>query len=163
MFMDGKTKFRTTRSVQLATTRNYMEKRRLGQTVLQYQKECKEIMKQLRDRQYSFLKAKYPHIVAMNSLQMMGKSNPQAKRSRRETGLCSIPATYVKKDMNTTSSRRDVKRTVKQQPNETENIYKRQKGTISLPSLTRRDIKHRENLEIKYVTRRLPPLDELHT
>lgn len=163
MFNDSK--FRMTKSVQLATTRNYMERRRLGQTILQYQKESREIMKQLRDRQYSFLKAKYPHIAAMNSLQMMGKDdfNPRQSTKRcneicRETRMVSRPVTYVKKEINTSGN--DRKRTVKHSPNETERIYRKQKSTISLPSLTSRHIKQNRNLETKYVTTRLPPLDE---
>ncbi|CAB3984006.1 Hypothetical predicted protein [Paramuricea clavata] len=165
MFNDNK--FRMTRSVQLATARNYMERRRLGQTILQYQKESREIMKQLRDRQHSFLKAKYPHIAAMNSLQMMGKDDfnprPSTKRcneinSSRETRLVSKSVTYVKKEINTSRNNRG--RTAKCSPNETERIYRKQKSTISLPSLTSRHIKQNRNLEIKYVTTRLPPLDE---
>ncbi len=167
MFTDSKSKFPTTRSVQLATTRNYMEKRRLGQTILQYQKECKEIMKQLRDKQYSFLKAKYPHIVAMNNLQMMRKDelNSGTKgfdeiTAGRERRLVSRPLTYVEKELNTSGNNR--KRAEKRLPNGTERIYRRQKSTISLPSLTKRDIEQNRDLQIKYVTTRLPPLDELH-
>ena len=159
MFNEGKSKFQTTKSVQLATTRNYMEKRRLGQTILQYQKECKEIMKQLRDKRYSFLKAKYPHIIAMNSLHKEGIDSDR-RRFNGETHLVSRPETYVERDLNMLRNNR--KRTVNRLPKNTERICRGQESSISLPSLTKSDMKKNRSVEIKYVTTRLPPLDELH-
>lgn len=164
MFNESKSKFQTTKSVQLATTRNYMEKRRLGQTILQYQKECKEIMKQLRDKRYSFLQAKYPHILAMNSLHKEEFDSNGSDRRRcddsdksRETHLVTRPETYVKKDLNTLRNNR--RRRVNRLPKKTERICRRQESTISLPTLTKSDMEKNRSVEIKYVTTRLPPLD----
>ena len=56
--------FRTTKSIQYATTRNYVEKKRLGETILRYQKECKKIMKDLHEKRNNFIKIKYPRLIA---------------------------------------------------------------------------------------------------
>ena len=167
MFNDGKAKYRTTRSVQLATTRNYMEKRRLGQTILQYQKECKEIMKQMRDKQYSFLQAKYSHIVAMNSLQTIAKDdfNSGAKKSNEFKSyppekLVSRSEINFKEQINGFGNTRGVART--HLSSETERIYRRRTNKISLPPLTGKTTGQNRDVHVDYVTTRLPPLDKLH-
>ena len=168
MFDDSKSKFRT-RSIRLATTRNYMEGRRLGQTILQYQKECRGIMKQLRDKQYSFLKAKYPHIVARNSLINMAKRENHTNAGCNEnksnpppTKLMAIwPATNARKEMITTGKKQQG--TVKHLSSKNDRMHGRQKSTISLPSLTEKRIGRSQKLEVRYVPTRLPPLDELHS
>ena len=106
-----------------------MEKRRLGQTIIQYQKECREIMKQLRDKQYSFLQAKYSHIVAMNSLQIIAqddfesstKKRNESKSCQRRT-LVSRPAANFKKEINRSGNNKGIE---KHSSSETERIYRR--------------------------------------
>ena len=123
-------------------------------------------MKQLRDKRYSFLKAKYPHILAMNTLHNPRKEEIDSRTRRcdnfdksRQTTLVSRPQTYIKKDLNTLRNNR--KRTVNRLQKETGRICWRQESTISLPSLTKGDTEKNKGVEIKYVTTRLPPLDEL--
>ena len=165
MFNDSKSKYRTTRSVQLATTRNYMEKRRLGQTILQYQKECREIMKQLRDKQYSFLQAKYSHIVAMNNLQIIAKDDFHSgtkKFNELKSGqgrtLVSRPNANFKEEINGSGNSKGIE---KHWSSKTERIYRKQKNKISLPPLTRKTSEENRNFDVNYVTTRLPPLDDI--
>ena len=160
MFNDSKSRYRTTRSVQLATTRNYMEKRRLGQTIMQYQKECREIMKQLRDKQYSFLQAKYSHIVAMNSLDFdSGTKKYNESKSYQRRTLVARPTANFKEEINRCGN---VKGIEKYLSNDNDRIHRRQKNKISLPPLTRKTTEQNRHLNVNYVTTRLPPLDKLH-
>ena len=82
--------FRTTKSIQHATTRNYVEKKRLGETILRYQRECKEIMKDLHEKRNNFIKTKYPRLIApkQSRFQMAALDSTYQQRTSRYNECC---------------------------------------------------------------------------
>lgn len=168
MLHGSQTKFRTTKSVQIATTRNYVERKRLGQTIVQYQKDCREAINDLREKRDTFLKTKYPRITSrQTSLHLMASRSTNFHRSSRYDSYSDVIKSKSLKAhlLKSSSKKKDAGREkTSTEENNVNTTVKR--ASLSLPEVRESNwkLKHSEkNGASAKDVRKLPRLDENST
>ena len=155
-------RFRSTKSEQLATSKNYMEKRCLIKTLSQYRKEYGQDMKQLNNKEHSFLSANYHYIVAMQCLQLNNIfEENQEKMNDKVSHKNERRKQYYHWQSFNTKLSKIPPQTFTHLPNKTYRM-KHQRSRTKLPSINAKKIQENNNTETnKYVNTKLPPFDEL--